>query len=635
MPAPNTVATKSALEALSAGSTGDSVIVFGRAAAGDGGGGLFYWAAGDHTTEVGTDPNGGVYVPPSSDPTGMSGVWIRVHDGAFYPEWFGTSSDWGDALSCAFSLCSVFGGIVKMRPGGNYTFTTPVVCPSANSNITWDIRSCRLLPKYSGGAAFQFGDSSAQTIGLSIVGAATLIDADSSGDGGVDQPVFEFRRINDVIISGILGVNWYQIAKWGQPGENTCHKLWIDNCNISMRSNASGGHSHGILGDGAAGGLFLKNTFIEADAANLENEVYFLTLTSSQGPERLDYVTVTGGNLKGWDRAFSAVNARLVNVSTDHNARFDETLDAAFYFEANSHPSKGGFEELTICGQLGSGTNNPKTLLRVKADNTAGTIGFGDVKIRAHADKPTGSVVHISTSGIGAVDSVDIELTVADALPADANQDTVILDGNITDAVVSKLKVDHDGNASNSYRYLIYNNTANTKAVRIGQDVVADQVGTAYVYDPNEGKLPTRFCAIHADGRPRAALHVGPYAFANMAASQTNAGIPITGPTGTVSLGATAPSRGRATAMTAQLLGTITAGSIVVGVSANGGVSMDPNLQVTFTSADGANPRKTVSYANGSAVIAQQGNIRFLFTTDPTYAPATIDMSAFVIFQEM
>lgn len=73
---------------------GQIVNVLGRTTAGRGGG-RFRFTTTSSTTPVTNDPQQGIYVPPASDATGASGVWIRQLDNprVVTPEMFGATGD--------------------------------------------------------------------------------------------------------------------------------------------------------------------------------------------------------------------------------------------------------------------------------------------------------------------------------------------------------------------------------------------------------------------------------------------------------------------------------------------------------------------------------------------------------------
>lgn len=55
--------------------------------------GLFLFDPGNLADEVAADTASAIYVAPSSDPTGVSGAWVREFDGWLRPEWFGAAGD--------------------------------------------------------------------------------------------------------------------------------------------------------------------------------------------------------------------------------------------------------------------------------------------------------------------------------------------------------------------------------------------------------------------------------------------------------------------------------------------------------------------------------------------------------------
>ena len=86
------VDTYTELLAITSQSNKDQVILGGRVSVGDDGGGIFYWASSDLSTEVTADTQSGIYVAPTSDATGASGAWVRQYSGAVNVKWFGTTA---------------------------------------------------------------------------------------------------------------------------------------------------------------------------------------------------------------------------------------------------------------------------------------------------------------------------------------------------------------------------------------------------------------------------------------------------------------------------------------------------------------------------------------------------------------
>jgi hypothetical protein len=117
---PEIAASIAALQALPV--TGAQTVILNVA----GRKGIFAFDSTNNSTNVTADPNQGVYVAPSSDTTGATGAWIRVYDGALYPEWFGTVGTSNDAavLQACFNLGYTLG--VEVLLTKLYTVTTTV-----------------------------------------------------------------------------------------------------------------------------------------------------------------------------------------------------------------------------------------------------------------------------------------------------------------------------------------------------------------------------------------------------------------------------------------------------------------------------------------------------------------------------
>ncbi len=89
-----TVATIAALKAAGLPTTANArITVLGYTSAGDGGGGDFYWVTGDQSANVTADTQSGIWVAPTSAPTGASGAWKRVYSGAIKAKWYGVVGD--------------------------------------------------------------------------------------------------------------------------------------------------------------------------------------------------------------------------------------------------------------------------------------------------------------------------------------------------------------------------------------------------------------------------------------------------------------------------------------------------------------------------------------------------------------
>jgi hypothetical protein len=616
--------TYAALTAIPADerSNGQKVYVAVRATAGDGGEGWWRFDASSSATA-----NGGTILAPDAG----TGRWIRqVENGEYLVNWFGSSADWGAAATAALDALPSR-GVVRFRPGGDYTLNTQV-SSGTKSFFKIDISGCTIRPRFASGAAFKFGTGAVAVSNIAFVGdGACYIE----GGTTAEQPLFELRGVRRFTTQGLRGDGLWQIAEWGDPADAVqCYEWWNTSCSLNLRTNANGGHSHAILGDGSDGGYYETDCFFEGDAANVAGSVSFFRLTSAQGPARFDGFTRSGGNWKFFDNGIYCVDARIVNVDIDPSSRFDDMESWAVYILTQAAATKGGVEQLNIHGHFG-GTNGSGA---VYVRDEKGTVGFDDISVTdVDTSNQKDAVVQITTSGSGAVRNVLINgVSASDFDPSSATKRVIELSGDITLASVDSITLRGKTGASNTAQYLIYNDTASTKRVKVGANLVWDSVNTAVVYDPNIGNLSIgRFCAVRPDGTPRGGPQmVGPFTINNIAASITNGDIGIRNDGGLAVLAVTAFDRCRVIGITASLLGTPSAGTLTINANPNAS-GADTNLQVAFTSADGANPRKRVLYPAGTASIAAAGSIRLLYTSDASWSPTTQELCVYQIVQEM
>lgn len=82
--------------------------------------GMFRWASGDQSARVAADGLQGIYVAPTSDPSGASGAWFRIVVSPTLPEWWGAQGDGVTNDQPAFTALSKFvssslGGVIDLR----------------------------------------------------------------------------------------------------------------------------------------------------------------------------------------------------------------------------------------------------------------------------------------------------------------------------------------------------------------------------------------------------------------------------------------------------------------------------------------------------------------------------------------
>ena len=116
------VATRAALAARTLHSGGVQLTEAGRE-------GLFTFSTANLAAKVAADVRQGIYVAPSSDPSGASGAWVRKFDGAVNVMWFGAKADFVTDDLPAFeaalgALATHGGGRLLVNPGTYYCSAT-------------------------------------------------------------------------------------------------------------------------------------------------------------------------------------------------------------------------------------------------------------------------------------------------------------------------------------------------------------------------------------------------------------------------------------------------------------------------------------------------------------------------------
>lgn len=115
------VSSIAAIKALTVANfvTGSSVNVLGYYAAGDGGGGLFYY----NSASVGAD-NGGTVIQPTTG----AGRWLRSYSGALNVRWFGAKGDGSTDDATAIQSAITLGN--TLFPAGSFSITASITVPS-------------------------------------------------------------------------------------------------------------------------------------------------------------------------------------------------------------------------------------------------------------------------------------------------------------------------------------------------------------------------------------------------------------------------------------------------------------------------------------------------------------------------
>lgn len=113
--------------------------------------GLFAFDPSDRSAEVALDPLQGVYVAPSSEPSGASGAWVRRYAGPVIVSWFGAVGDAATddhaAVQAAMDLVVPNWGSVLV-PSGTFLVSRPLAIPdgvvlegTGNSSMLYSINA--------------------------------------------------------------------------------------------------------------------------------------------------------------------------------------------------------------------------------------------------------------------------------------------------------------------------------------------------------------------------------------------------------------------------------------------------------------------------------------------------------------
>jgi hypothetical protein len=200
------------------GRNGQIVNVLGRTTAGRGGG-RFRFTTTSSTTQVTNDPQKGIYVPPDSDATGASGVWIRVLDNyrLVTPEMFGATGDGSTDDYTALAAAIAWLGITytgKYR-GGTLLLTSRY---ATSDNLLLDTTGVSI----EGDASERSAASSSTNTSPLIIGTKTT------------EPVI-LVRASDTKLKGFnVGASTARQAGTSSTGDNTV-------CGIMIATADTGG----------------------------------------------------------------------------------------------------------------------------------------------------------------------------------------------------------------------------------------------------------------------------------------------------------------------------------------------------------------------------------------------------------
>jgi Pectate lyase superfamily protein len=290
-------------------SAGDTALLLGYGAKGDGGGGDFYWDSASTAT-----PNGGTIVQPSG---GGTGRWFRVYDGPLDVKWFGAtgggSTDDHTAIQAAANYAgslATYGSVYLSPPAVAYKITTAIDIPQGVNFIGDGGRISILAPNGCGAFTYNFttgfGNSTIRDIGIegsngtgqvAIYQPGTLNNADQLYGITIDNVLIrnfnigiKFRTVVDVTIRNC----WIQDVNSGIHLVGECLVINIRDNKIVYAAGCGTGDQYGILCDWfnyTSGTGYLRPEAVRITAANT---VYGFTTGVS-------FNAVTGGWLENAD----------------------------------------------------------------------------------------------------------------------------------------------------------------------------------------------------------------------------------------------------------------------------------------------------------------------------------------------
>jgi hypothetical protein len=82
--------------------------------------GLFVWDSSNRAASVAADPAQAMFIPPTSDPSGASGAWVRKYSGSLSVKWFGALGDGTTDDSAAFVNAIAYLKATRTQPNSGY-----------------------------------------------------------------------------------------------------------------------------------------------------------------------------------------------------------------------------------------------------------------------------------------------------------------------------------------------------------------------------------------------------------------------------------------------------------------------------------------------------------------------------------
>lgn len=461
-----TVETVADLEALNTIPLpdGTGVHVLGYYAAGDGGGKRVVFDSGSTDDADG----GSVHDTPSS-----YGRWIAAFDGTVNVMQFGAKGDGSfddsDAFNAAFAyVAAQGGGLVKGGLGKTHRLASGVLADG--SDITFDGNGSTIVQDYDDGPQFVLGNGTTRSDRIKFINCVITTD----GTGGPEHPVFETRYVRSFFTEQCVATKIYELIYLGRASDDAAsgsYQWWSKECEWGMRTAATGDHSHAVTIKNFSGGLYWYANFFEADitSANSPHGIHIHSNTNT----RVDAIQITGGNIKGFNRAVSINNARVGNVQTDLSARFDDSQQWAWYVYSDVAAETAGVGGLDISGTCGGSNQGGGIYIELATSGAGGgTIRLHDLSFVLNK----GPLIQIVAAGTGVIWETYIRAIFATEMrPEDETTDAIILDAgstnNLRSVTVHGLSINSFA-SSNQPRNLVYTDIATTSNVVVNEESI-------------------------------------------------------------------------------------------------------------------------------------------------------------------
>ena len=205
------------------------------------GGGTFIFKTGDQSSNVTADPYRGIWVPPDSDPSGVSGAWQRLYDGPLRAEWWGvapTGSDISDAAIAFVTYCNAK-KLAGVFPSGVLLISKSMPFPNETS-ITGQGQSTIFhcsLP--SGSYLFDQPSTYARSYTLGKFKVTNAV-ADTRRDFGVIRLWGTLRKglVEDIVVNDLEAPYFFDTNQWGQVTLKQLCAYNFNGSNVALGSNA-------------------------------------------------------------------------------------------------------------------------------------------------------------------------------------------------------------------------------------------------------------------------------------------------------------------------------------------------------------------------------------------------------------